>query len=172
MKEGLADYKKGFSRRLAKYSAFAVLVFVFGAYLFGWRPDTGTAQDWKGQIASSYDVSSYDRWEQQPAFVNYGRWLEREFNVDILRPDLAYETAAVRDVSGQILLHWLFSSKDQQKISLFMLQSDKADLSEPVVELRNGFQTATWTKENVEYLLISDASFDTIWKAAQKLSER
>ena len=170
MKEGLAVYKKGFSRRLAAYSAVAVLVIVGSAYFLGWRVDTQSAQDWKGRLASSYDISSYERWEQQPAFVNYSRWLGRGFNVEIARPELTYETAAVREFSGQMLLHWLFSTDGQHAVSLFMLQTEKPDLSEPVIELRHGFQTATWTKDGVEYLMIGEDGFDTIWAAAQKIS--
>jgi hypothetical protein len=170
MKEGLAVYKKAFSRRLAAYSAIAVLVLVSCAYFFGWSVETQSSQDWKSRIASSYDMSSYERWEQQPAFINYSRWLGRGFNVVIAQPELTYETAAVRDFSGQTLLHWLFSTDDQQTVSLFMLQTEKPDLSEPVVELRHGFQTATWTKDGVEYLMIGEDGFETIGAAARKIS--
>jgi hypothetical protein len=169
MRDGLVDYKKGFAKRVSAYAAIFVVGAGFGAILFGGGPGREAPQDWAGEAAAYHAVDT----TRGPSISAIPfKWLDA--SIDVLFPKLPWvfkETASL-ELNGLSTLRVEYLQDNGTPIIQYISRTEKADLSEPVVGLRQDVQSATWTKSGFDYLLIGGTDPSVIWNAAKELSAR
>ena len=167
MKDGLVDYKVGFSKRVAAMAAVFVVGAVCGAWLFDGNSRGVSSKDWVGK-AAIYHAGSTTR--SHTVFAIPQNWPIGSF--DGLNPsiDWVYNGASLLILDGRRVVRLDYFHANGTKFAHYMIETSDADLTEPVVSLREGLQAATWTKGGFEYLLIGGQEAANVWNLAKELS--
>lgn len=169
MKDGLAEYKQGFSKRVALFAAVFVVGAVVGVYVLGHPSKLETEQDWYGKAASFHvSANSIERIDR----TNFPEWLASIVDINILSSGHGSANAYLINFGSTVVVQLRSGSANQNLLGHFMRRSDRADLSDPVVGLRNGVASATWTKNGIEHLMIADVDLGTISEMAEQVSSR
>lgn len=169
MKDGLAEYKQGFSKRVATFAAVFVVGAVVGAWVFGDVTSEDLNQDWAGEVAIFHVI---DASSSIPPLKISKTWLRLNFDLQNPIESWTLQNSAELEIDGVSTLRLDYTQDTVMPISLYVVETLKADLSEPVVGLRQGMQAATWTKSGFDFLLIGDTGAQVIWDAAKELSAR
>ncbi len=166
MREGLNAYKAGFARRVAALAAVFVVGLLIGALLLSGGAG-GLSKDWVGKAAIYHagDVARSDTVFAIPQDWPLGAY-------DGLNPSInwVFNGASLLELDGKKVVRLDYLHADGTEFAHYMIETQDADLSEPVVGLREGLQAATWTKGGFEYLLMGGTEAALVWDIAKRLS--
>jgi hypothetical protein len=167
MRDGLTAYKKGFAKRVAAFAVVFVIGTIAGAFLLSGGGSSDALRDWEGQ-AATYHAGDASR--SETTFAIPQDWPVGAY--DGLNPsiDWVFDGASLLMFDQVPVVRLDYTHTNKALISHYMSETLNADLSEPVVGLRDGLQAATWTKGGFEYLLIGDTDATVIWEIAKALA--